>query len=100
MAKITKIIESGGFCPFQLEAQTEDGRMIYLRYRGGLLRWGFVGKDRLTPDEYEFSAQIGGQYDGSADDKEFKAALKDSLEFPEGFSFEEDFQAEQKDDRE
>jgi hypothetical protein len=89
MTKVTKILSSGGACPYQLSALTECGREIYLRYRGGHLRWGFLDNpDRLTPTKYEFSQVIGNEYDGSANDATFKIALKDSLEFPEGFSFE------------
>lgn len=91
MTKVTKVLEAGGFCPYQLSAFTECGREIYLRYRGGYLRWGFLDdKNRLVPDKYEFSQPIGDMYDGSPDDKLFKEALKGSLEFPEGFSFEKD----------
>ncbi len=32
--KVEKIIYSGGACPYQLSAVCEDGREIYLRYRG------------------------------------------------------------------
>lgn len=91
MVKVKKVLEAGGWAPYQLNAETECGREIYLRYRGGRLRWGFVGKGRLTPETYEFGAQIGGEYDGCADDKAFNEALKGSLEFPDGFSFERNF---------
>jgi hypothetical protein len=91
MVKVTKIIYSGGFCPYQLEALSSDGREIYLRYRGGYLRWGFVDpKSKFVPDHYEFSEKIGDDYDGGANDKVFKEILKDQLEFPEGFTFDGD----------
>jgi hypothetical protein len=88
MVKITKILYAGGAAPYQLEAMTSIGRNIYLRYRGGRLRWGFMGKNGLTPDKYEFAAVIGDEYDGWPDDKLFKSILKDQLEFPLDFKFE------------
>jgi hypothetical protein len=39
MIKISKIIYSGGACPYQLEANTEDGNWLYIRYRNGMLRY-------------------------------------------------------------
>lgn len=91
MTTVKKIIYSTGSCPFQLEAETFCGRRIYLRYRNGYLRWGFLDdKNCLTPKKYEFSRSIGDQYDGSPDDKLFKEALKGSLEFPDGFNFEKE----------
>lgn len=91
MTKVTKVIYCAGACPYELEAKTACERRIYLRYRNGYLRWGFLDdKNRLTPAEYKFSQPIGDQHDGSPDDKLFKEALKGSLEFPEGFNFEEE----------
>ncbi len=80
-----------GACPYQLSALTSCDREIYLRYRGGYLRWGFLDdSNRLTPREYEFSQKIGDEYDGGPDDVLFKEALVNSLQFPEGFNFEEE----------
>lgn len=91
MVKIKKIIYAYGCCPFQLEAETECGKRIYLRYRGGYLRWGFLDdKNRLIPAKYEFSQPIGDMYDGCSDDKLFKESLKGVLEFPEGFNLEQE----------
>ena len=91
MTKVTRVIYGAGACPYQLEAETEGGRKIYLRYRGGYLRWGFLDdKNRLVPAKYEFSQPIGDMYDGSPDDKLFKEALRGSLEFPDGFNFEKE----------
>lgn len=89
MTKVTKIIYSGGAAPYQLEAETDQGR-IYLRYRGGYLRWGFLKENEIVPHPYTFSEKIGDDFDGWPDDELFKETLKDSLEFPEGFKFEMD----------
>ena len=87
MIKVTKILEQGGACPFQLLAQTECGRKIYLRYRGGLLRFGFLNANKIVPDEYIFSKLIGDRLDGSPDDAEFKNELAAHIEWPEVFNF-------------
>ena len=87
MLKVAKILESSGSCPFQLVALTECNRKIYLRYRGGRLRFGFIKENQLTPDEYLFSEQIGHQLDGCADDALFRKALAGVIEFPENFTF-------------
>lgn len=86
--KIKKITYCGGAAPYQLEAITECGQEIYLRYRRGRLSWGFVERGRCIPDNYVFSEKIGDDYDGFADDELFKRVLGDALIFPDGFKFE------------
>ena len=92
MIKIKEITESGGACPYQLEAVTECGRRIYLRYRSGRLRWGFLtDESRLTPEKYEFDRKIGDDLDGYPDDELFKKELNGTLEFPRDFIFQYDY---------
>lgn len=91
MIKIKEIIESGGACPYQLVANTECGKRIYLRYRNGRLRWGFLTDHEITPNKYEFDKKIGEDLDGFPDDEIFKKVLDSSIEFPHDFLFNYDY---------
>ena len=87
MIRIKQVIYSGGACPYQLEAITDDDKTIYLRYRGGYLRYGYVEKGDIVPKQYIFSKQIGDEYDGGPDDEMFKSVLSDKIVFPKDFNF-------------
>lgn len=52
-------------CPSQWEGELEDGKFIYIRYRGGTLGYG-VGKtiDKAV-DNYKIEEIIGDKYDGT-----------------------------------
>ena len=91
MVKIKKILESGGARPYQLTAVTECGKTIYLRYRNGRLRWGFLSDYNTVPSKYEFDKVIGDRLDGFPDDEAFKRELGESLKFPELFEFSEKY---------
>lgn len=88
MIKITKILNHGGACPFQIDALTDDDRMIYGRYRFGKLsvQIGEVG------DHSEYAAvhgdeilrkKVGGEYGGSMTLEEFQTETKETLDFSE-----------------
>lgn len=88
MIKIKTILNHGGACPFQIDALTSDGRMIYGRYRFGNLsvQIGEAG------DHSEYAAvrgeeilrkKVGGEYDGSMDLETFKEHTKTTLDFSE-----------------
>lgn len=90
MVIIKTIKMAGGACPYQLEAETEDGKWLYLRYRNGMLRyvvaetstsWMKNKKDSW----YDFSKQIGDHMDGYADHDVIYPHIKDHIKFPEGF---------------
>lgn len=50
MIKIKTILNHGGVCPFQIDALTNDDRLIYGRYRNGRVRV-YVGEfGDLSPD--------------------------------------------------
>lgn len=59
--KIAKILNHGGSCPFQIDALTDDDRLIYGRYRHGYLRVyiGKAGDLFLTEEQVEV---IVGEY--------------------------------------
>lgn len=90
--KIKTITSSGGACPYQLEAITEDDKYLYLRYRGGRLRAGVSDNESSfghTSESYNIiNKQIGHQLDGSADPELFSEHLRDLIKFPDGFLFE------------
>jgi hypothetical protein len=86
---IKTIKMAGGACPYQLEAITEDGKWLYLRYRGGMLRYvladseteWFSGKHYT----YDFNKKIGNDLDGWADHDTIYPHIKDHIQLPEGF---------------
>ena len=88
MIKITKILNYGGSCPFQIDALTDDNRRIYGRYRGGNIIV-YVGKNGdLTDDgvidgHLYFSNLIGGKFDGYMSLEEFKQETKSVLDWSE-----------------
>ena len=92
MITIKTIDYAGGACPYQLEGTTEDGKWIYIRYRGGWLR--YVVRETAAhwarPNEpwYDFSKKIGEDLDGWADHDFIYPHLKDLIQFPEGFRIE------------
>jgi len=88
MIKITKIINHGGFCPFQIDALTNDDRMIYGRYRWGHLRVtiGKVGDHSeyaAVDGEQIFAKDVGPQFCGDMTLQEFKEHTKETLDFSE-----------------
>lgn len=89
MIKISKILYAGGACPYQLEAITSEGKWLYLRYRGGNLRYVVAQNQEDWQNNifsgYSFSKKIGDDFDGYAEHDEIYPHLKDHIEFPEGF---------------
>lgn len=87
MVIIKKILFAGGACPYQIEAETDDGKFFYLRYRGGVLRFGvWENESKFDINNYMFSKRVGGEYDGWPDAETFDRELKDLVQFPEGFT--------------
>ena len=93
MIVIKTIKYAGGACPYQLEAETSDGKWFYLRYRGGWLRY-VVAETHTTwmksrkDSWYDYSKKIGDEYDGMADHEKFMTELDGRVQFPENFKFE------------
>lgn len=90
MIYIKKIIYAGGACPYQLEAETEDGKWFYLRYRSGMLRYVLAESEYSWAKEkkdnwYDFSKQIGDPLDGYANHEFLFPHIKDHVKFPDGF---------------
>jgi hypothetical protein len=84
---IIKSIEcSGGACPYQIEATTDDGRHFYLRYRWGHLRASCHKDPTMECQDYNvISEQIGDPMDGVIDHDKVVELLKDKVKFPDGF---------------
>lgn len=80
-------------CPSQWEGELEDGRMLYVRYRGGELSAG-VGEDigaavkNGRSEEALFFEHVGDGFDGSMTFEELKGHLQGLLEFPENLEVE------------
>lgn len=76
-------------CPAQWEGMLEDGRALYARYRGGLLRVG-IGKNvegahtNSFPKAALYCEHIGDGLDGFMSFEELRTHLYGLLEFPEG----------------
>lgn len=88
MIKIAKILNHGGSCPFQIDALTDDDRMIYGRYRNGYLRvyigeTGDFSEDAAVDGELVFKKDLGKPFGGSMCLEEFKDHTKTTLDFSE-----------------
>jgi hypothetical protein len=88
MIKITKILGYGGACPFQIEALTDDDRLIYGRYRGGRLSVHIGEAGNLAEDSALFGERIvfkdfGKPFDGYMSLEEFQNHTKETLDFSE-----------------
>lgn len=89
MIKIKKIIHLTNACPFECEMLSDDGKSIYLRYRNGRLRAGYISSgSMMAPEEYFFDKTIGDALDGFPDDDLFKLVLRNIFELPPHFNFE------------
>jgi hypothetical protein len=80
-------------CPAQWEGKLEDGRALYARYRGGLLRVG-IGKDiedahtNSFPKAALYCEHVGDGLDGFMDFEELRARLYGLLDFSEDLEVE------------
>jgi hypothetical protein len=95
MISIANIISSGGACPYQLEATTDDGKWLYIRYRNGMLRYVLAeSSTQWTKSKkdswYDFSKKIGEDLDGYADHDKIYPHLKDHIKFPKDFKISSD----------
>jgi hypothetical protein len=75
--------------PSQWEGTLEDGRSLYLRYRGGGLSVGVGagGKEAVRnsmSDQAFFFERVGDSLDGYMEFKELRLHLHGLLQFPEG----------------
>lgn len=90
--KIKKILCAGGACPYQIEAETEDGQYFYLRYRGGRLRAGVAPtSEQFTHSKESYNVidiEHGHTLAGWAHDDELRPLLEGKVIFPEGFKME------------
>lgn len=86
---LSKILCSGGACPYQIEAETSDGKWFYLRYRWGRLRYGvWDTMNHFDHSSYLYSEQLDPEgWDGVCDPEMFAAKLAGRVIFPEGFQF-------------
>ena len=88
MFKIIKILNHGGVYPFQVDALTDDDRLIYGRYRWGRLtvqigKVGDFSEFAAVDGEKIFSQYIGIQYSGTMTLEEFIDHTKETLDFSE-----------------
>ncbi len=88
MIKITKILGYGGACPFQIDALTDDDRLIYGRYRNGYLRvrigkTGDLSEDAAVLGDLIFQKDLGRPFHGYMSLEEFKNHTKETLDFSE-----------------
>lgn len=95
MIKIKTILLAGGACPYQLEAITDDGKWLYIRYRNGMLRYVLAETStewlkNKKDTWYDFNQKIGDDMDGFADHEKIYPYLKDHIQFPEEFKISSD----------
>lgn len=56
-------------CPSQWEGRTDDGRHVYIRYRGGWLSAGIAATiDEAVRTDTFFGTNIGTEFDGWMDE--------------------------------
>lgn len=62
-----KSLEGGGRSPAKFYGETEDGRPVYVRYRGGWIQLyqGEIGASQDDPMQEMFAAKIGPPIDGA-----------------------------------
>lgn len=90
MIKIKTILHWGGACPFQLDALTDDNRLIYGRYRHGWIEVRIGAKDDLSEDaavsgESLLREKIGENFDGYIDIEQFKLETEELIDWSEAF---------------
>lgn len=97
MIKIKSILMSGGACPYQIEAITDDDKYLYLRYRGGFLRCSIANSsyDFWKVENWEqggpyniINNKINDDLDGCPDNDLFHKILDNKIVFPNDFKFE------------
>jgi hypothetical protein len=66
MVKVTEIKQTCSFCPSQWEGQTNDGQVVYVRYRWGFLsiRVGNTLDDAVCRGQEIFEDSVGDGMDG------------------------------------
>jgi hypothetical protein len=90
---LTSLKKTCSACPSQWEGELEDGRALYARYRGGLLRVG-IGEDvddahtNSFPKAALYCEHVGDGLDGWMTFEELKGHLLGLLEFPSGLEAE------------
>ena len=84
--KIKKLTQTCGACPSQWEASTDDGRMIYIRYRWGGLSVS-ISKE-ITDDIYDaidgdnlFCETLGDSFDGLMSEEAMKEITKEVIDW-------------------
>ena len=84
--RVVRIESIGGACPFQCEGVTDDGREVYVRYRGGWFRAyvaGRPGGDALDDDaRLLISESIGHPLDGSLDPQQMVDLTAGVIKWP------------------
>lgn len=91
MIVISKLLSYGGACPYQLEAETSDGKWLYIRYRWGIISYVLADSYESWMKElsdYTYREKIGSEYDGYATHDLIFPCLCDKIQFPEGFRIE------------
>ncbi len=86
MYKVVELEQTCWACPSQWEGKLDDGRMIYIRYRSGLLSVDVSPEptnnlDGLTDWDRVFFKRIGDMLDGLINYLEVKKELKGVVEF-------------------
>jgi hypothetical protein len=62
--RIRNLIQTGTACPSQWDAESEDGRPVYIRYRYGVLTAEFWDEGGYTPPVIIHSSHTKGEHRG------------------------------------
>jgi hypothetical protein len=84
---VTTLFRTGDISPSQWEAETSDGRFLYVRYRWGRLE---IGIGHSVADAVEHSGnlldkELGGQLDGGMEIEELRQATTGLIEWPKTY---------------
>lgn len=75
--RIMKIVRTCCACPSQWDAETDDGRHVYMRFRWGSFGHGIGATRDEAVDDCDYTDGLADEYDGFlADDKMLTVAAK------------------------
>jgi hypothetical protein len=77
--RVIKLTRTSDACPTQWDAVTDDGSVLYLRYR-----WGWLTVEKKQPGgrfAQVFSKSYGGGLDGSMTFEQLQELTKDLITF-------------------
>lgn len=80
--RIIELNQTCTACPSQWEGKTEDGRYVYIRYRGSCLTAGIGATlDDAVDDDFTFGILFGEALDGYMDEATMRSHVGQVFDF-------------------